>query len=145
MLKSVTQESCNLTGAGQSECVLSIVPVKVQSKKSEHYVKTYAYLDPGSTATFCTKDLQKKLDVRGKPTQILLSTMRQDKPGKKKLVKTQVLSGLEVCGLEDIKHIDLPKVNTRSSIPVDTENIPRQSDIQQWPYLSGVRQSYKQM
>lgn len=136
---SITQESCSLTGAGEPECVLSIVPVKIKSKKSDKYVETYAFMDPGSTATFCTGDLQKKLNVKGKPTQILLSTMGQDEPGEQKLINSYMISDLEVCGLEDTKHIELPKVYTHNNIPVHTDNIPKQSDIQQWPYLSEVR------
>lgn len=64
----MTQESCGLTGAEEAECVLSIVPVMVKSKKSNKCVETYAFLDPGSTATFCTEDLRRKLNVKGKPT-----------------------------------------------------------------------------
>lgn len=52
-------QSCGLTGAGEAKCVLLIVPVKVKSKNSNRYLETYAFLDPGSTATFCTEDLQR--------------------------------------------------------------------------------------
>lgn len=135
----ITQESCGLTGAGEAECVLSIVPIKIKSKNSDKHIETYAFLDPGSTATFCTEDLQKKLNVKGKPTSILLSTMGQDKPGERKLMNSFVISDLEVCGLEDTMYIDLPKVFTHSSIPVHAGNIPKQSDIQKWPYLHEVR------
>ncbi|KAL3975057.1 hypothetical protein ACER0C_023683 [Sarotherodon galilaeus] len=135
----VSQETCGLTGAGEEECVLSIVPVKIKSKMSDKYIETYAFLDPGSTATFCTEDLQRKLNVKGKPTRILLSTMSQEKPGEQKLMNSFVISGLEVCGLEDSKFVDLPKVFTHTSIPVSSGNIPKQSDIQKWPYLHEVR------
>ncbi|CAM4696557.1 unnamed protein product [Leuciscus chuanchicus] len=50
-----------------------------------------------------------------------------------------VISDLELCGLEDTKFIDLPKVFTHSNIPVHVENIPKRSDIQKWPYLNEVR------
>ena len=135
---SVQQESCSLTGAGEAECVLSIVPVKIKSKKSNKCVETYAFLDPGSTATFCTEDLQRKLSVKGKPTRILLSTMGQDKPEEPKLMNSLAISDLEVCGWEDTSFIDLPKVFTHRNIPVHTGNIPKQSDIQKWPYLREV-------
>lgn len=81
-----TQESCGLTGAGEAECVLSIVPVKIKSKNSDKHIETYKFLDPGSTATFCTEALQWKLNVKGKPTRILLSTMGQDTSGEQKLM-----------------------------------------------------------
>ncbi|KAJ7986494.1 hypothetical protein DPEC_G00340460 [Dallia pectoralis] len=133
---SILQESCSLTGVGEAECALSIVPVKIKSKKSDKYVTTYAFLDPGSTATFCTEELQRKLNIKGKPTRILLSTMGQDKPGEQKLMNSFVISDLEVCGLEETLFIELPKVFTHSNIPVYTGNIPEQSDIQKWSYLN---------
>nr|XP_021329205.1 uncharacterized protein LOC110439111 [Danio rerio] len=134
----ITQESCGLTGAGETECVLSIVPVKVKSKNSNKHIETYAFLDPGSTASFCTEDLQRKLNVKGKPTRILLSTMGKDTSGEQTLMNSFVISDLEVCGLEDTMFIELPKVFTHSSIPVHAENIPKQSDIQEWSYLQEV-------
>lgn len=43
-----------LTGAGEDNCKLTIVPVQVKSRKGNTTVHTYAFLDPGSTASFCT-------------------------------------------------------------------------------------------
>lgn len=114
------------------------VKLKIKSKKSDKYVETFAFMDPGSTATFCMGDLQKKLNNKGKPTKILLSTMGQSKPGEQKVTNSYVISDLEVCRLEDTKYIDLPKVYTHSNIPVHTDNIPKQSDIKEWPYLKKV-------
>lgn len=45
---SITRESCSLTGAGEPECVLSIVLVKIKSKRSDKLVETFAFFDPGS-------------------------------------------------------------------------------------------------
>lgn len=132
------QESCGKTGAGEEECVLAVVPVKLKSKKSERYVETYAFIDPGSTATFCTEDIQRKLNLKGKSTQFLLDTMAQDNSDSHKLMKSVVLSDLEVCGLEENTYIELPKVFTHSHIPVKKDNIPQQEDIAQWQYLKDV-------
>lgn len=112
---------------------------KIKSKISDRCVETYAFLDPGSTATFCTEDLQRKLNVKGKPTRILLSTMSQNKPGEQKLMNSFAILDLEVCGLEDSNFIDLPKVFTHANTPVNAGNIPKQSDVQKWPYLQEVR------
>lgn len=133
-LLSLDQESCASTGAGDSECILSVVPVKVKSKRSDKTVKTFAFLDPGSTTTFCTEDLMHKLNVRGKKTDFLLCTLGQQK-------KTQghVITDLEVCALEGTTYIDLPRVLTQQQIPVKKGNIPKQQDLSKWPYLSEVR------
>ncbi|XP_050951513.1 uncharacterized protein LOC127154148 [Labeo rohita] len=135
---SLNHQSNNFSECAGDNCVLSIVPVKVKSSKGDRYVETYAFLDAGSTATFCTEELRKKLNLKGKPTQILLSTMCQDKPGEQKLVNSFILTDLEVCALEDTKYFELPKVFTHSNIPVQNDNIPKQEDISKWPYLSEV-------
>lgn len=75
--------------------MLSIVPVKIKSKMSDKYIETYDFLDPGCKATFCTEDPQRKLNVKGKPTRILLSTMSRDKPGEQKFINfTYTLVGV---------------------------------------------------
>ncbi|TWW53017.1 hypothetical protein D4764_0292650 [Takifugu flavidus] len=72
---SAKQEVCGYTGAGETDCWLPVVPVKVKSRNSGRSIETYAFMDPGSTAMFCTADLRKKLNEKGKLTRISLSTM----------------------------------------------------------------------
>jgi len=50
-------------------------------------------------------------------------------------VNAHVLSGLEVSGMGAEDFIELPDVLTQRTIPVSTLNIPRQADIDPWPYL----------
>lgn len=71
--------------------------------------------------------------MRGKKTSILLRTM-----GQRKVVNAHVLSGLEVPGMGAEDFIELPDVLTQRTIPVSTLNIPRQADIDPWPYLKDV-------
>ncbi len=130
---SVDHETCGYTGAGNSECILAIVPVKIKSKKCDKVVKTYAFIDPGSSATFCTEALMRDLNLKGRKTEILLRTMGQEKP-----VHSNILSDLEICGLECEDYIELPKVFTQKEIPVKQENIPQQKDLEKWPYLHQV-------
>lgn len=61
------------TGAGDDQ-TLSIVPVQVKLSNSDTCVQTYAILDPGSTASFCTEALRKLLHAKGGKTKILLKT-----------------------------------------------------------------------
>lgn len=135
---SVPHQTVGFTAAGASECLLSIIPVKVRSQKSGMCVETYAFIDPGSTGTFCTEELQKKLDAKGKPTQIVLNTMGQDKEKGQKLFKSVMLTDVEVSGLDESAYIQLPKVFTHSTIPVQQENIPKPHHLKSWPYLAEV-------
>lgn len=43
-------------------CKLSIVPVQIKSKKGHKIIQTYAFLDQGSTASFCTVSPMKKAE-----------------------------------------------------------------------------------
>ncbi|KAJ8369700.1 hypothetical protein SKAU_G00097280 [Synaphobranchus kaupii] len=121
---------CGCTGAGDSDCVLAIVPIQVKTKKGNKVVKTYAFLDPGSSATFCTEALMDELNVSGRRTDILLRTM-----GDEKSVSSYIVRGLEVSSLEDNNFLKLPDVFSQSTIPVNKENVPLQEDVDRWPYL----------
>lgn len=59
--------------------------------------------------------------------------------GQQKVVSTHVLSGLEVSGMGVEDFIELPDVLTQRTVPVSTLNIPRQADLDPWPYLKDVK------
>ena len=112
---------------------LSIVPVKVKAKGQERNVSTYAFLDSGSNTSFCTKDLLKRLDVKGEKTTLLLTTMQtSNKPVECSLVN------LEITDLNDHNLIELPMVYSRPSLPLTTDTIATQEDVNWWPHLKGV-------
>lgn len=121
------------TGAGNSECILPIVPVQIKHKKDTKIIKTYAFLDQGSSATFCTEELAKKLNMRGRKTEFLLRTIAQEQK-----VNSYELTDLEVCGLEEQDYIQLPNVYTQPDIPAKKANIPQKKDLEKWSYLSRV-------
>ena len=120
--------------SADDQCTLSIVPVQVKLKNSNLTVQTYAFLDPGSSATFCTEQLRQRLGAVGKTQQILLHTM-----GQKKTVNSLVVRGLEVAALDTKTFIDLPATYTQEEIPVTKEHIPKQEELGKWPYLHDVR------
>lgn len=126
-------EAHEQTGAGEDDCTLAIVPVQVKSKKGSEIVQTYAFLDPGSSATFCTETLMNDLKLSGRKTDMLLKTMNEEKP-----VSTYVVSGLEVSSLFSNEFIDLPDAFTHKTIPVGKQNIPQQKDLERWPYLKEI-------
>lgn len=97
-------------------------------------LKTYAFLDPGSTATFCTNCFMKKLNLQGTKTNILLRTM-----GQERVAESQILTGLEVSKLDDNQFVELPEIFTQETIPVSKSNIPTQQDIEKWEYLKDIK------
>ncbi|KAL4009002.1 hypothetical protein ACER0C_002854 [Sarotherodon galilaeus] len=129
----VTIQTSGLTGAGEQDCKLAIVPVKVKSKRGQRIVETYAFLDQGSSASFCTVGLMDKLNIAGRRTKILLRTM-----GQEKVVDSFIVPELEVAGLDSDMYCDMPNLFTQHKMPVDLGNIPNQQDLDDWPHLKHV-------
>ena len=124
---------CGQTGAGYAKNALSIVPVRVKAKSSYKYTYTYAFLDSGSTDTFCADSLVSRLNINGKATQIMLSTLTQSE-----LVKSTIIQGLEVYDLEGKNAIEIPKAYTQSKLPVGRADIPTQEEVEKWPHLRQI-------
>ncbi|XP_071150422.1 uncharacterized protein [Mytilus edulis] len=140
--KSVFEETTNTlsinasthTRARESRCqALPIVPVRLKLINCDKYVETYAFLDSGSTASFCTENVVRFLNVEGKRTQINLLTM-----GQEKVVDSSVISRLEVCDINGNNAISLPPIFTRSNLPVSRKDIVSSNDLQRWPHLCDV-------
>ncbi|XP_035980606.1 uncharacterized protein LOC118556656 isoform X5 [Fundulus heteroclitus] len=125
-------------GAGDrdngADCLLSIVPVKVKHAKGSKIIQTYAFLDPGSSATFCTTNLMNKLNLSGRKTNILLRTMSQEKA-----TSANIITGLEVSAIDSREFINLPEVYTQSNMPVSTNSIPSEVELRAFTYLKEVK------
>ncbi|XP_020556881.2 uncharacterized protein LOC110014410 [Oryzias latipes] len=131
--KPTLQTTCGHTGAGVDYCALSILPVKIKAKKGNCVIKTHAFLDPGSSATFCSEHLMQKLNVTGRRTSFLLRTM-----GQETVVPAYSLIGLEVSGVEDHNFYPLPEVLTQRKMPVSTESMATSEHLKKHPHLSKI-------
>ncbi|XP_006819133.1 uncharacterized protein LOC102802549 [Saccoglossus kowalevskii] len=127
-----SMEQCYM-GAGDGECTMTIVHVKIRVKHSSRAIETYAFLDPGSSINFCTESLVRNLGLSGRKVNITLDTM-----GVPHVMNTYIVHGLEVCDLQCKNAIDLPKVYTKDKMPVSRHYIPTQDDISHWSHLQGV-------
>ncbi|KAJ0005631.1 hypothetical protein NQD34_015525 [Periophthalmus magnuspinnatus] len=116
-----------------TEHILAIVPVRVKSKRGHKVMQTHAFLDPGSTACFCTEELMRELSLTGRKTNVLLKTM-----GEERVINSYVVSGLEVSSLDTNDFLELPDMYSHSDIPASIENIPSQDYVNNWPYLRQV-------
>ena len=115
---------------------LAVVPLKVRSPDRNKAVATYAFLDTGSTASFCSEELANQLGLSGRETLLALTTIeKEDSKFKSSMVS------LEVSDLEDEVLVKLPVVFTRSKLPVSVDNAAAQEDIDRWPHLRGVKNS----
>ncbi|XP_043220311.1 uncharacterized protein LOC122389655 [Amphibalanus amphitrite] len=120
--------------ASLASCGMAIVPVKVRTRTG-HCVETYAFLDNGSSASFCTESLCKRLHVSDtKPITLKLTTVHSHK----KTLLSKRIDGLMLSDLDENEHIPLPSIFTLSYIPVSEDDIPTYHDISKFPYLSDI-------
>lgn len=119
--------------AEKTEHILAIVPVQVKPKRGQKVTHTYAFLDPGSTACFCTEELMHELNLSGRKTKILLKTM-----GEEKVVSSHIVSGLEISSLDSNDFFELPEMYSHSDIPASADNAPSQDYVNRWTYLQQV-------
>lgn len=122
------------TGVGKEECALAIIPVRVKAQKGTKEILTYAFLDPGSSATLAAESLMAQLNVRGQRTRILLRTM-----GSEAVTDTSSIRGLEIGNLDGKHFIELSEVFSQKTIPVSKDSIPRQDDVEGWTHLKEVK------
>ncbi|KAK3712224.1 hypothetical protein QZH41_009770, partial [Actinostola sp. cb2023] len=122
------------TSKSSSVVGFSIVPVEVNAMGQDKKVLMYAFLDSGSNTSFCTKELMRKLDVKGKATSLSLTTMQIAN----KQIECSLVS-LEVTNLSNSNKVKLPMVYSRSSLPVSTDTIGTQEDVDRWPHLKGIK------
>ena len=92
-------------------------------------VITHAFLDNGSSATFCAESLVRKLGVEGTKVKVSRSTLEK-KNGR---VESYLIRDLVVSGLDENDFVSLPALYTRPEIPV-----PTQEDFDQWPHPDDV-------
>lgn len=106
----------------------------MKSKKGHTSLVTYAFLDPGSSASFCTEALLNRLNLTGRRPDTLLRTV-----GQEKVVGSHIVTDLEVAGLDTDCVCELPAMFTQKCMPVHQGNIPRQEDLLKWLHLEHVK------
>ena len=107
----VNTDKC-LNGLNQEvrrRTAMAVIPVKVRSKENNKSVITYAFLDNGSSATFCAESLMKQLGVDGAKVKISLSTLEK----KNSPVDSYLIRDLVVSDLDENDSVNLPILYTR--------------------------------
>ena len=112
---------------------MPIVPVRVRAPRGRKFVDTYALLDTGSTATFCSEGLLRMLQVEGRAEQLVLTTLEMAKsPSTCQAVQ------LEVVNTDTNSVIRLDRVLSRPRLPLSLENRGTVEDASRWPHLRDI-------
>ena len=120
-------------GAGDDKCTFAILPVAVYLKNSSTVIHTYAFLDNGSNMSLCSDRLMNQLGASGNKMKIELDTM-----GVPHKMTTYAIKDLVIGDLDGNNSIPLGTVYTKPMIPANQSHIPRQTDIDNWPHMSGI-------
>ena len=81
--------------------------------------------------SFCTQSLLQALEVRNtESAQLWLCTVD---PNMTK-VDSQIVTGMQVSDMDETEFVALPAVYSLQRIPVTSEDIPKQHDLQAWPH-----------
>ncbi|XP_068759701.1 uncharacterized protein [Montipora capricornis] len=130
----MASEAANKGSCARCRTGLAIIPIKVTLRGGSKSIITYAFLDNGSNSSFCTESLALQLGWKGQRTEISLSTLEK----KKSTINSFIIHDLRVSDLDENENICLPTLYTRPEIPVSSDDIPTQDDIDRWPHLQGV-------
>ena len=130
----VMKSSISVACGSHEYKALPIVPVKVKGRGSGEIITTYALLDNGSTSTWCSEGLAKKLGVEGPRIQVSLSTIEKDC----NLTSCHRVC-LEIMDMNEINMVELPEVLTKEKLNISTDGIACQDDLNRWSHLSGIQ------
>ena len=93
-------------------------------------VRTYAFLDQGSTHTFCDRKQLKTLDISRSPETINLQTLGQA------IFTYQVSTcSLHVSAIDGEEAIELPKVFSMDELPIRPNLIPAKENLKAFSHL----------
>ena len=127
----------NVVSAGRSGSgapKMPIVPVKVKCRGGPA-VDTYAFLDSGSSSSFCSRDLARRLGITlTNEARLAISTVAEEPLN----VLTSVIEGLTIGDMDGNHLIHLPAVFALDRIPAGREEVCRPEDLEDWPHLQDV-------
>ena len=111
---------------------MSVVPVKVMIAGRE--VETRAFLDNGSSSSFCTRELLNALGCKSFPeVNLTVSTINGDK-----VMRCGSVHGLTVTDIDGNNHIEMPPLFAIDKIPVAECDVINNRDLAQWKHLQDV-------
>ena len=134
--ESSSSTVCSLSGVykcnGKSlqNVYLCVVPVNVTFKTKS--VITYAFLDQGSTHSFCGKALVNALDLRGDANEFTLQTLTGTK------AHSGINVSLSVSSLNGDENFVLPAVYSVSEVPILPNPVASKFDLDRFSHLKDL-------
>ena len=120
------------SGTGNAHGGMSVVPVKI--KLANRLVETRAFLDNGSSSSFCTRGLLEKLGCSNFPeVNLTVSTISGEK-----VMRCGNIPGLAVLDIEENHCIEMPPLFAIDKIPVEECDVLTNRDFACWEHLRDI-------
>ena len=110
---------------------MPIVPARVWCSNSDNYIDTYAMLDSGSNATYCSEALCDQLGAQGTMHHLELTTLTQSKMS----VDTKIVN-LFISNVDGVSDFTCNvEATVRPSLNIDLVGKSTPVDIERWSHL----------
>ena len=106
-----------------------VVPVKVTANNFDCSLFKYAFLDFGSSRSFCTTDLAKSLGLSGDIEECTIHTANGSRPHVGNSVS------FRICGVNESDDLSVDNILTFDDIPDLQDSIPHQEIVQRYAHL----------
>ncbi|XP_053699242.1 uncharacterized protein LOC128746219 [Sabethes cyaneus] len=131
--EGMTSQNCNTHVSQFGKVLFRYIPVTVHGRGVS--VKTYAFLDDGSSATFMETSLLRELKLDGEPYPLCLNWTAKQKREEKDSVKLSLeISG--VCGKK--KQFRIPKVHTVRCLALPDQTVDMDELASKYEHLKGL-------
>ena len=104
----VKSKTCGVTNADKMNPLMPIAPVTIKARSSNECLTTYAFIDNGCGAVFCTKELNQLLKTKSRKTKLVIKTLNSEE-----MINTDIiLDDLQLGSADGDTFINLPAVFT---------------------------------
>ena len=123
----------SVIGAGV-HTALPILPVCVKNPATGAEVKTCALLDSGSTHSFCSSSLVRKIELTGENVSLSLTTLERSGSH----MSTMAVS-IEVSSLDGGEQVIVESTYVKDTLPISVMNMATVEDVKHWPHLRDIK------
>ena len=129
----------------ESEVIsMFFVPIWVGHKNSNKIFKIFAMLDNCSQGSFIRDELIEDLWITGRKLQLSLKTLTGEKSEDTITIDGLIVSGIDLKKTRTNEWIELPRVYSKQSLPVEREEIATTNNIKKWDYFKSISREITQ-
>ncbi|XP_055522671.1 uncharacterized protein LOC129716855 [Wyeomyia smithii] len=131
--EGTSTQSCNTHSKATKKVLFRYVPVTIYGKGKQ--VKTFAFLDDGSSATLMEHGLLRELGLKGTSYPLCLDWTG----GHQRRENNSVVLALKISGIKDTSEVfELPEVHTVQDLSLPKQSVSVSQMVAKFSYLKGL-------